>query len=293
MSQQPFREHLQERFSGIFSSPVSILALEPIHGGDINQSYLVKTSEGDYFLKSNSDSFGKDMLEKEAKGLLLILEAGCMRVPQPVFYGEFRHQIYLVMEFLKRGMRKDDFWEDFGRALAELHGRSNTYFGLEYDNYIGSLPQSNQIHSNWADFLAEERILKLVSKAVGLGQLQIAHVRAAENICRKLNNIFPDSRPSLIHGDLWAGNFLVGEDGHALIFDPAVYYGHREMDIAMSQLFGGFENGFYRAYNHHFPLDPGYTDRTALCQLYPLLVHLILFGGHYYGRVKDILDKYQ
>ncbi len=293
MLQQPFREHLQERFSEILSSPLSILALEPIQGGDINQSFLVKTSEGDYFLKTNADSFGKDMLEKEAKGLLLIAKADCMRVPQPIFYGEFRHRIYLVMEFLIRGARKDDFWEDFGMALAELHGQSSNSFGLEYDNYIGSMPQSNHFHSNWSDFFAEERILNPVRKAVSLGLLQAAHVSAAENICRKLNNIFPAGRPSLLHGDLWAGNFLAGADGHAFIFDPAVYYGHREMDIAMSMLFGGFESGFYKAYHHHFPLDPGYAERIALCQLYPLLVHLLLFGKHYYSRVKDILDKFQ
>ena len=289
----PFIIHLNESFSDFFKEDVSLKDFSRIIGGDINQAYVLETTRGKFFLKLNSALFGHDFFEKEARGLATLANAGPLKVPRPLFDNKFRQQICLVMEFLENGSTAEDFWNHFGRSMAALHRQEAPQFGLDYNNYIGKLRQCNVQHATWASFFREERIMPLVNRAFKHKMLRTEDVDTAEKICARFTSLIPEEKPALLHGDLWKGNFSVYKDGHAAIFDPAIYYGHREMDIAMSKLFGGFDEKFYQAYQEVYPLQPGYEERTELFQLYPLLVHLLLFGGHYHQSITAILEKYQ
>ncbi|HEX5024245.1 MAG TPA: fructosamine kinase family protein [Agriterribacter sp.] len=286
-------DHLQQRLSDFFAVQVSIHHYQPVHGGDINKCYMLETSKGRFFIKVNASFFGLDMFEKEARGLVQLANAGVVKVPRPLFDGRFNQQIFLAMEYIEPGTRLPGFWEDFGASIAKLHATTGTSFGLDDKNYIGKMVQSNNPHQQWVDFYATERILPLASQAKEKGLLEDEHLKAVETLCSKLKDIFPEEKPALLHGDLWSGNFITAENGRAAIFDPAVYFGHREMDIAMSLLFGGFDAVFYESYNHYYPLYPGWEQRVPLCQLYPLLVHLLLFGGHYGQNVIEIVQQYR
>lgn len=288
-----FVEHLQDRFTDFFSVPTSIHGNQDIFGGDTNRSFLLETDKAPFFIKINASMFGLDMFEKEARGLIQLADTGVIKVPRPLFDGRFKQQIFLVIEYVERGEAAADFWENFGESLSRLHLHTAEYFGLHENNYIGKLQQSNKQHNRWADFYAQERILPLVIRAGERNLLDRKDVEAAMQICTRFHELFPEERPALLHGDLWSGNFLVANNGYAAIFDPAIYYGHREMDLAMTRLFGGFEERFYESYQYHSPLQPGWKERVALCQLYPLLVHLLLFGGQYKERVEEIIHQYR
>jgi fructosamine-3-kinase len=196
------------------------------------------------------------------------------------------------MEYLEKGNPSSNFWQNFGESMAALHNHSQENFGLPFQNYIGRLHQPNNSHTKWSDFYKTERILFLLEKARKRTLLTIEEISLAEKICEKFDQLIPEEKPALLHGDLWKGNFIVQENGSAAVFDPATYYGHREMDIAMAQLFGGFDNQFFDAYQASFPLQPGWIDRMEIFQLYPLMVHLLLFGGNYHTQVVSILNKY-
>jgi fructosamine-3-kinase len=287
-----FVQHLEERFQSFFQAPLHITGSAAVQGGDINQCYRLETSRGAFFIKVNASIFGLDFFEKEARGLILLANTGAIRVPRPLFDGKFHQQVYLVMEALTKGEPVADFWERFGTSIAALHGHHADRFGLEYPNYIGKLHQFNQQHDSWHDFYSNERIMRLVYKAHDRQMLDSTNVTEAEAICAKLKNLIPEEKPSLLHGDLWSGNYTVADDGAPAVFDPAVYYGHREMDLAMARLFGGFDQRFFAAYETAAPLQPGAAERVPLFQLYPLLVHLLLFGGGYRKQVEDVLHKF-
>ncbi len=195
------------------------------------------------------------------------------------------------MEHIPKGQPASNFWQQFGHGLAAMHKNTNEIFGLNEDNYIGTIPQPNKPANSWAAFYTQ-RIMHLMQMALVEKKCALNDVLLAEKLCAKFDALFPTEQPALLHGDLWSGNFMAGETGQPVIYDPAVYYGHREMDIAMTMLFGGFDKQFYTHYNEAYPLQPGWQQRVQLCQLYPLLVHLFLFGGHYYYSVMDIIKKY-
>jgi fructosamine-3-kinase len=196
------------------------------------------------------------------------------------------------MEFIKSSDRKKDFWMAFGQRLAGLHRHTNEKFGLDHDNFIGSLPQKNNFHDEWPSFFIEERLEVQIRLAKDHSLLSKTDIQNFEYLFNQLNQIFPDEPPALIHGDLWSGNFMVDEKGEPCIIDPAVYYGHREMDIAMSRLFGGFDRLFYESYNREFPMEPGWEERMDICNLYPLMVHVNLFGEGYLGSVRRIIGRF-
>lgn len=287
-----FIRHLEMRFADFFQSPLTIHDALPVHGGDINQCYRLETSSGPFFIKVNASLFGLDFFEKEARGLMLLADTGAIRVPRPLFDGKFHQEVYLVMEALSQGTPAPGFWETFGQSMAALHRNSAETYGLDYPNYIGRLHQDNTRQSSWHDFYANQRIMCLVYRAKERQLLDMADVEAAEKICSRLRDLVPAAQPSLLHGDIWSGNYMVTDSGMPAIFDPSVYYGHRETDIAMTRLFGGFDQRFYDSYQESWALQPGWEDRTPLFQLYPLLVHLLLFGGHYRVQVAEILKKF-
>jgi fructosamine-3-kinase len=235
-----------------------------------------------------------DLFEREYNGLNLLKEKEkeTIKVPKPFFYGQTAEYHFLVIEFIEKSAADPSFWEIFARGIAEMHRHSQDRFGLKEDNYIGPLPQPNRWHTKWADFYASQRLEPMIRKCINESILEKEIAKNTDRLYARLPEIFPEEKPALVHGDLWGGNYLPGPSGQPYIFDPAVYYGHREMDLAMARLFGGFDRRFYWHYEEYFPLAPGWQERIPLCQLYPLLVHSLLFGGGYVQQVRYLLSEW-
>ena len=194
------------------------------------------------------------------------------------------------MEYIESENQTSNFWNDFGKKLAALHKISNESFGFDHNNYIGSLQQINTWHANSIEFFINCRLIPQLELLNDINDNQF--FKSFDALFNILNEILPDGKPSLLHGDLWSGNYMVGKNGNPAIVDPAVYYGFREADIAMSKLFGGFANQFYDTYNETFPLEINWQSRVQVWNLYPLLVHANLFGTSYLNQVKSIIKNY-
>lgn len=269
-----------------------VISCLPVSGGSINQTYRLQTSKRDYFIKINNGKEFPGMFEAEAAGLKLISDTGAIAVPMVIATCEAGDESFLLMEWVDTRRPTAKASEQLGRALAEMHRHSAAFFGLDGDNYMGSLRQSNRQHQTWTEFFINERLQPMAKMAVDAGWLNRVDLGHFEALYSVLPGLFDEEPPALIHGDLWGGNYLIGEDETPYLIDPAVSFGHREFDIAMTTLFGGFSREFYAAYHEAFPLAPGWDDRTDLWNLYPLLVHLNLFGGGYLGQVRDALQRY-
>lgn len=268
------------------------LTFSRLSGGDINDVWLVETASDTYVLKVNDHNRFPGMLAAEAKGLNYLSGQSDFVVPEVIAQGTCDASQYLLLSFLPSAVPTPDFWSVFGNSLAGLHRCSSPFFGLPENNYIGSLPQINTPCDKWENFYSEFRLLPLAQKAFDKGLLPMRTVRELEGICQHLGDIFPQEVPALLHGDLWSGNFLVTGSGVPALIDPAVYFGHREMDLGMTLLFGGFRPAFYDAYQDSFPLEKEWKSRIRLCQLYPILVHVHLFGGHYAHTATEIISAY-
>jgi protein-ribulosamine 3-kinase len=261
-------------------------------GGCINEACIVNSENGPYFIKWNHEASYPAMFLAEARGLHLLSKQTALRVPGVIASGSAGTYSFLLLEYLERGRQKEDFWTAFAAGLATLHQITSNNFGLDHDNYIGSLPQRNRTHSNWPAFFMAERLEPQSAIAFDCGLIGKRELAALDTLGRNLDSIFPNEKPALVHGDLWSGNYLIGPMGEPCLIDPAVYYGHREMDLGMSLLFGGFPSSFYDAYQNCFPLEKGWRQRADICNLYPLLVHVNLFGGGYAGQVRSILRPF-
>ncbi len=284
--------NVESALSSTLGEIIAIPSAEPLGGGDINESYRLNTTSGLFFMKFNSALRYPGMFEKEAAGLHLIASTGEIRVPAVIVYGQSGDDIFLVLEYLNSAPRKAAFWSDFGSSLARMHRQSSDSFGLDHDNYMGAIPQSNRKHKKWTDFFIHERLEPMVRMARNKGFFTRNSIPAFERLYKRLPEIFPGEPPALIHGDLWTGNQMADENGGACLIDPAVHYGHREMDIAMSRLFGSFAPEFYEAYHAEYPLEKGWRERVDICNLYPLLVHVNLFGEGYAGSVERIVAHF-
>lgn len=263
-----------------------------VGGGCINNGGRLVTDKGHYFVKWNDAQQYPRMFEAEAKGLALLRQPECIRVPVPVSHGHAGGYQFLLLEHIEQASKSRGYWDDFGVKLAALHRQSGETFGLDHDNYIGSLPQYNDRDTSWIGFFVARRLRPQVELAYQGNRIDVDVCRKFDALFEKLATMLPGERPSLVHGDLWSGNLLADEGGEPCLIDPAVYYGNREVDLAMTQLFGGFENTFIYAYNSVFPLLPGYSARFDIYNLYPLLVHLNLFGSSYRPQVVSILRQY-
>jgi len=270
---------------------VSVISDVSVGGGSINDTYKIQTTGDAFFLKVNSAKKFPDMFEREFVSLYYLEKASAIRVPEFVGIGQKEDISFILMSFIEKGQSGPNFWRDFGQNLAAIHRNTNDKFGFEMDNYIGSLPQRNKWEDNWPDFFIHKRLESLVKNARDKGEIDGEISRQFDKLYVKLESFFPEESPALIHGDLWSGNFMSDTDGNPVIFDPAVYFGHREMDIGMSKLFGGFSHDFYEAYNDAFPMEKGWQERIEVANLYPLLVHVILFGGSYKYDVERILKR--
>lgn len=287
----------EESVAGIFGNDLRIACKNQVYGGDINQSYKLTLSDGSpVFMKSNAPK-NLSFFEAEAKGLEALRQTGTIGVPKVLGMGADNNMSFLLLEYLEAAPRLNGYWEVFGRELAALHRADcshlieNGRFGFSADNYIGATTQKNTPMVSWVDFFRECRLLPQIRMADRYFDTK------TRQLCTKLldhlDDYLPEPEfPSLIHGDLWSGNAAPGPDGKAWIFDPAAYVGHYEAELAMTELFGGYREEFYRAYSEVNPIDSGYRDRKDLYNLYHLLNHLNLFGSSYLGSVKQIINRY-
>jgi len=266
--------------------------IKPVSGGDISEAWCVDTGIEKYMLKVNSRIAYPQMFAREAAGLEAIRQTDTIAVPAVIYYSDTSEDSFLLMEWIETRRTTDKGSVQLGQQLAQMHKHSAPYFGFEVDNYMGSLQQSNRKHENWKSFFAEERLMPLVKMAFDKHLLSECDIRDFNLLCNKLGELFDEEESSLIHGDLWGGNYLISADEKPYLIDPAVSYGHREFDLAMTTLFGGFSRSFYEAYYTEFPLSPNWQQRIDLWNLYPLLVHLILFGAGYLGQVRDGVGVY-
>jgi fructosamine-3-kinase len=292
MLPKSLQTHIESKISSFKKAKIEIVSVQDVVGGCINNSYILKTTAGNFFLKTNNTKLYNDMFEKEFWGLEKLSETGAVSVPKPLIFGEIGNISFLLLEHIESSVQRSNFWENFGHSLARLHKYSSVFFGLEYDNYIGSLRQSNHIHDNWITFFIEERLEPMLKLAVDNNKADRKMIRDFSVLFSELETIFPRESPSLLHGDLWNGNYMVSLSGDSCLIDPAIYFGHREMDIAMSKLFGGFSGAFYFSYNEIYPIEQGWESRLDVCNLYPLMVHVNLFGGNYLQSVKKILQNF-
>ena len=273
-----------------------IAKVAPVAGGDINEATRIELSDGRRaFVKTNLNA-PRGMFPAEARGLQWLGEANAVRLPQ--VYAVCRDDAtgqaaYLVLEWIEPGRPAADFDERLGQSLAQLHLAQAPGFGFGSDNFIGSLPQSNKSEATWPDFFWKRRLEPQVKRAVDSRRLDPATLRTFEGLAQRLPDLFGEAEPpARLHGDLWSGNLHVAASGTPCLIDPAVYGGHREMDLGMMRLFGGFSSRVFAAYAEAYPLAPGFEGRVALTQLYPLLVHVNLFGGGYARSVEQALKRY-
>ena len=285
---------IEEAVREIFGNKAAIVRRRGISGGDINEAYLLELSDGSrVFLKENR---GKDpgFFRAETDGLNALRKAGALRVPAPIACGKAGKTAFLMMEYLEPGMKKKTFWEDFGHGLAKLHSADTRAFsgggrfGFYIDNFIGASVQINSPGNSWIRFFAECRLLPQFRMAAD--RLPSGTAGRLDRLIAHLDEYLTEpENPSLLHGDLWGGNFICGPDGDAVLIDPAVYVGNPEADIAMTELFGGFSESFYGAYRESDLLKPGYNERRDIYNLYHMLNHLNLFGGAYLGAVQRMI----
>jgi fructosamine-3-kinase len=280
---------IEQQITNTTGEPFKIENKQSVGGGCINEAWRISGSGHDYFVKLNSAS-GLDMFEAEAEGLHEMASANAIRVPEPVVAGVSGNRAFLVMEYIKLGGRSDP--AAMGEQLAEMHKKTSERFGWHRDNTIGSTPQVNRWEDDWVTFWREHRLgfqLQLAGRK-GIGSNAL---RLGERLLADMDAFFSGHQPvaSILHGDLWGGNASADAQGNPVIFDPATYYGDRETDLAMTELFGGFGGGFYSAYQSTWPLDPGYPVRKTLYNLYQILNHFNLFGGGYGMQAEGMMER--
>lgn len=260
-----------------------------VGGGCINQAMRVRHGDTTWFVKLNSASL-LDMFDAEAQGLNELRQCDSLHIPEPVCWNENGESAWLVMENLELG--GSGHAAELGEGLAAMHRITHPHFGWHRDNTIGSTPQPNAQSDNWVDFWRMRRLgfqLDLAERNGAPGGL----IRTGEQLMEQFPLLFENYQPepSLLHGDLWSGNYAYTRAGRPTIFDPAVYYGDREADLAMTELFGGFGSDFYAAYNNAWPIDSGYETRKTLYNLYHILNHFNLFGGGYASQAQGMVDR--
>ena len=284
---------LQSRIEKKFAEPIK--STVAVSGGCFANSCKLQLSSGRKFFLKQSGGGSSSSFASEARGLEELRKSGVVRVPEVVDKGPD----FLLLEWIEVGKNStDSSMEELGRQLAELHSFRGEKFGFVEDNYLGDSPQSNLSSTagkdNWAIFFAGNRLHFQAELAEKKGYATPEIRGLLDVLIEKIPDLLSgtEEKPSLLHGDLWCGNYLIDVDGRPWLIDPAVYYGHREADLAMTSLFGGFTKTFYSAYESAFPLVPGYPEREPLYQLYHLMNHLNLFGTGYYGQVLSILKRY-
>ncbi len=270
---------------------LQVLNMAQVSGGDINSALKISTTKGNYFAKYNSAKAHPKMFELEAMGLELLKNEGGFLTPDIISFGEEEKWSFLVLSWEETQKETFDFNRKFGEHLTQMHKATSTNFGWHQDNYIGSLKQKNDFTDNWPEFFITLRLEPQLKLARDSGFINPSLTSKMQIIFKGLETWVPQEKPALLHGDLWSGNYLASPKGPLLI-DPAVYFGHREMDLAMMHLFGGFSETIFEVYNENFALEKAWKERIALHNLYPVLVHVNLFGVGYLEQLKSAVGKY-
>ena len=291
---------LNEAISALSGSPLHLVRKEPVYGGDINQACRLTLSDGTVLFRKSNSVRNLPFFEAEARGLDALRRPGVIGVPTPLAIGTDPQEgiSFLLLNVLESAPRIPKYWEVFGHELAALHRwdcselmEPGTPFGFPESNFAGSTPQKNTPSSDWIAFFRDCRLRPMFL----LTEDYYDHTlrKQCDRLLEQLDCFLPKPEfPSLLHGDLWGGNSLCGPDGKAWILDPATYIGHFEVDLAMTELFGGYPGSFYAAYQEVNPIEPGYRERRDLYNLYHLLNHLHLFGSSYYSSVRRIVHRY-
>ncbi|NAS29379.1 phosphotransferase [Flavobacteriaceae bacterium R38] len=266
----------------------SISSYEPLRGGDISEVFLLKTSSHNLVIKINDVKAFPSLFDKEKEGLEAIKASNTIRVPEVIKTGAFNNYAFIILEYLEQKKSQLSFWEAFGEQLARMHRTTHSRFGFKSSNYIGSLFQQNNYCDTAISFYLSQRLIPQFELAVTKG----FQFKNKEVFFKELEHLIPLESPSLIHGDLWSGNYLITTNSTPCLIDPSVSFFHREMDIAMMHLFGGFSPMLFESYNHYFPLQDDWQKRLDIWQIYYLLVHLNIFGSSYYRSVDVIIKKY-
>lgn len=287
-----FTAYLEEQLSKALNRQLKMKHVSAVSGGSINAAYCLHTTVGDFMMKRNSKSAYPDMFTCESAGLAAIGRTQTIAVPQTILLDSFEDDSFLILEWIEAAKATPAAARLLGQQLAAMHRHTATEFGFDTNNYMGSLPQSNRKHSTWSAFFITERLKSMVSIARHKQLLTANDETAFEKLYEILPSLFAEEPPALLHGDLWSGNYLIGVNQKPYLIDPAVSYGHREFDIAMTTLFGGFSHDFYESYQNSFPLAQGWQERVNLWNLYPLLLHLNLFGSGYLPQVRTCLQPY-
>lgn len=291
--EQHFFNYLETELGKVFGSSFQIQGKDSVGGGCISRSVKLKTSHGNFFLKWNP-SVAPDLFVREAECLteLKLAAQNALAIPQVILSAAAgKLPGFIVLEFLETGHSRDQE-ERLGTGLALLHQYQDTRFGFYHDNYCGSTPQKNEWCTSWTDFFINNRLMFLLGLLNTDHRFDAAGMKVFDRLIRELPGLLPaSSRPSLIHGDLWSGNYLYTGRGPALI-DPAAYFADREMELSMMTLFGGFSSSTWSAYQMAFPLEPGWKERVQIYQLYHLLNHYYLFGGSYGHQSLSLAKKF-
>jgi fructosamine-3-kinase len=284
------KKHIELRLSeklGIGNS----FKWKPVAGGSINETYKITSKSISFFVKINTTNVFENGFDEEVSGIQF-LKVNSTLVPQIICNGVFKEYAYLVLEWIVSGIQTETFWTNFTQQLVKLHKQKSDRFGLKTNNYMGELVQNNTLKYNFSEFFIENRLKPQIKIAFNNRLLQPKILHHFENLFKQLEAIIPKENPAALHGDLWSGNFICNSNEQVVLIDPAVYYGHREIDIAMTTLFGGFSSIFYENYNETYPLEKGFENRKDIYNLYPLLIHLNLFGSSYFKSIETIITKF-
>lgn len=285
-------QYIQQWLKAHTALSSSAIRYIPVGGGSINQAYRIEAGAHRFFCKINTIIKFPSLFACEQKGLTMLAQQQVIRVPTVLGLSMVGEYQVLLLEWIDQGLRTDAFWKKFGEQLAALHRLQGDHFGLDTDNHMGSLPQYNKATDSWTDFFIHQRLQPQIDLALTNRLLEPAQAKGFEQLYVKLPDIFSDEPPCLLHGDLWSGNYLCADDGQPVLIDPAVYYGHRCVDLAMTTLFGGFSPVMYDSYHYHYPLPSNYRQQWEVCNLYPLLIHLNLFGKSYLADILHTIRRY-
>ena len=285
--------HIKQVLPAGYDVATAPLQFQSVSGGSINHCYrVVLDQQTSWFLKLNHSRLFPGLFHHEVKGLAALQHMQLINVASVIGCSEDDDQQFILMKWIKSGSRTREFWYRLGEQLAALHHVSNSEYGWAEDNYFGSMKQLNSMDADWISFFINNRIHPQLQMALQKGLISTSMMRQFEKLFHRLLFIFDTEPPALLHGDLWNGNLMCNERSEPVLIDPAVYFGHRSMDLGMTVLFGGFDPAFYQAYESSYPLPPNHAEQWELSNLYPLLMHLNLFGIQYLPRIAAILNRY-
>jgi protein-ribulosamine 3-kinase len=283
---------IEKIISDKYSTKFKIKKCNVMHGGCINESYSIKDENHEFFLKVNIAEKFPGMFEAEQKGLLMLRNTQTVPVPEVIAHGICGEHCFMIQQMIQHAKTSSATYKFLGEKLAQLHQNTSSRFGINHTNYIGSILQTNEQTTSAVDFYINERLIPQIALGRKYNRLPVSALVELDKLVNKVVAILPAEKPSLLHGDLWNGNVIADINGKSWIVDPAVYYGLRETDIAMTLLFGGFDNSFYEAYESHYPLEKRWKGRVAFFQVYPLLVHVNLFGSSYVPQLRAAVNQY-